>query len=277
MRIGILITTYRRNALLLRLITQCRGFLVGYRGPNQYSICVSDSDPDNPMGTAIRSSCDCYTINPGFGFDENLFYFYKAQASNFDYLLSVSDDDIFAPSHVNPLLLLDLAANLGAEAVLFNHCDYMNRSENVIEIGNPYYTSAIFQSDKRSLFEAHLRKLPRHIGLMYSVPNLLKNMDDICRYKSTLHLYPAPFIFAARDAQAVFLNVPLLYFSNELAKDGAWENGEQVFDGLLLFVKLSKQYLSDTDYRTMVSGFMNSYLGSEAWLRLMRRFSIHCL
>jgi hypothetical protein len=103
---------------------------------------------------------------------------------------------------------------------------------------------------------------------MYSVPNLLKNMDDICRYKSTLHLYPAPFIFAARDAQAVFLNVPLLYFSNELAKDGAWENGEQVFDGLLLFVKLSKQYLSDTDYRTMVSGFMNSYLGSEAWLRL---------
>lgn len=273
MRIGILVTTYRRNEWLLRLITQYRGFIDGYRGPNQYSMCVADSDPANPIANTIQASCDCYAVNPGIGFDDNLFYFYKAHASNFDYLLSISDDDIFAPSYVNPLLFLDLAASIGAEAILFNHCDFKNCGENVIEIGNLYYTSAIFQSDKRSLLEAHLRKLPRHAGLMYSVPSLLKNMDDICRFNGTLHLYAAPFIFAARDGQAVFLNIPLLYFSNELAKDGAWENGQQVFDGLFLFAKLSKRYLNEVDYRIMVSGFMNSYLGSQAWLRLelMRR------
>jgi hypothetical protein len=103
---------------------------------------------------------------------------------------------------------------------------------------------------------------------MYSVPALLRNIEKIAQFKNTLHLYAAPFLFAARDGSACFANYPLLCFSNNGATDGAWEHGDRVFNGLLRFAKLLKQHLSSVDYSTAISGFMASYFASHAWLRI---------
>ncbi len=268
MRICILITTYRRNPELFRLLDQCRALVLRYTGPNQYRICVTDSDPANAMSSRIQTQCDQYVLNPGSGFDDNLLGFYERHLSNFDYLLSVSDDDIFSPSDINSLLFLDSAVNAGADAVLFNHYDFRHNNDGTISMGNPYYASPILQIDKKALFNSHLRSLPRHIGLMYSVPALLRNIDKIAQFKNTLHLYAAPFLFAARDGSACFANYPLLCFSNNGATDGAWEHGDRVFNGLLRFAKVLKQHLSSVDYSTAISGFMSSYFASHAWLRI---------
>ena len=72
MRICILITTYRRNPELFRLLDQCRALVLRYTGPNQYRICVTDSDPANAMSSRIQTQCDQYVLNPGSGFDDNL-------------------------------------------------------------------------------------------------------------------------------------------------------------------------------------------------------------
>lgn len=62
-------------------------------------------------------------------------------------------------------------------------------------------------------------------------------------------------------------------FPTSLRKIALWINGQQVFDSLFLFVKLSKRYLNEGGYRIMISSFMNSYLGSQGRPRLeiMRR------
>ena len=74
-RVCIVIFTYPRNAELLRVARQCREIIQNYRGHNHYELCVSDSDPANPIAPLPAEWNARYLTNPGKGFDDNIYHF----------------------------------------------------------------------------------------------------------------------------------------------------------------------------------------------------------
>ena len=125
MNICFLIPTYKRNLSLKRLLGSLSHALSTYRGPNIYRIVVTDSDHSNPSATTLsRLPSVTYILNPGKGFDDNMYHAYLRFATQSDYIFSISDDDLPVPYPPNVLDWIDIAAAQGQHACLLNHFDY---------------------------------------------------------------------------------------------------------------------------------------------------------
>jgi len=105
----------------MRLLTQISEIKKTYLGNNKYHIYVADSDTNNTEFSLIESKCDARIINPGSGFDDNILNFYDKYINNFEYTLSISDDDLFNTSQINPFHILDAALKSHKPIILFNH------------------------------------------------------------------------------------------------------------------------------------------------------------
>ena len=193
-RVSIVVTTYQRNKFLIRLVNQIEGWINQYAGANRYEVGVADSDPENPIAKSLKKLN--YTVNPGRGFDDNLLHFWKMNAPQYDYILSISDDDLFMLG-VNPLYLLDAAISVGADATLFNHRNFVNTASGAITIGSvPYFREFAMAWEERTFWLRLLSMLPGHVGLLYSTKLLTENFDRISCFRNTLHLYCVPLLIA---------------------------------------------------------------------------------
>lgn len=263
-RISILVPTYQRNNSLRRIIGQYETFLCQYNGPNTYELCIADSDRDNPVAESLAHWK--YSVNPGEGFDDNLFSFWKDSAACYDYVFSISDDDVFMVG-VNPLYLLDAAASLGVDAVMFNNRNFITDPNGQISLGSPFYPDLRLSYDHKVFLQTVLTLLPRHIGLFYSSRLLTEHLEILSRFRETLHLYAAPLILAGMKKQAVFLDYTLCLFNYDPKADGAWTRSENVLNGLALFLKRLKSLLPQEHYAIAENGFFKNYLGEQSWLR----------
>jgi hypothetical protein len=176
----------------------------------------------------------------------------------------MSDDDRFHTS-INPLHVIDAAISRGDEAILFNHVNYLHINNKLN--ATRYYEDLSLSNDNKTLLNEVLFRLPRHIGLIYSTKLLKEKIDEIKSFENTLHLYSAPFIFAAKNDKAIFFDHPLFLFDKSDKVDGAWEDGIKVLRGLIIFLKSMKQYLSSDQYNYMKSGFFVLYFSENSWLR----------
>ncbi|WP_260093201.1 hypothetical protein [Phaeobacter inhibens] len=271
MKICIVIPTYRRNVQLVRLLSQLAELRGTYMGQAEYSVFVTDSDPNNPASDIIQQLCDRYILNKGTGFDDNLFYFYKDYAGAFDFVFSCSDDDLFNCGPVNALDLLEVAARQDKAAVHFNHFEYKTDSPDGMEmrysLSSAAYNLPALTDDPEALRRRFLGLLPRHVGMLYKSSHITGLLDQLPAFRGTLHLYAVPFMCAVESGEAVFFDYPLNYFSAEVGDDGAWENKVNVYYGLLQYLVASKALLSRESFELTRRGFMGNYLGQSAWLR----------
>jgi glycosyltransferase involved in cell wall biosynthesis len=265
-RVCILIPTYKRNDALLRVLSQCLEFIDKYHGHNCYELCVADSDPNNPMVPLPPHLKVNYSVNPGKGFDENLYYFWLNNVDSYDFIFSMSDDDIFTPG-LNPLYLLDAAIDSGHQVVMFNHRYYKWQPNGNIEIGIVVYPDIELALDKKLLLHRLLTTLPSHIATLYSTTLLKITLNKVSEFRSTLHLYAVPVLIAAAANTLLFSDYVLCLYHDEFKKDGAWSVSEDVINGLAEFLKKLKQLLPADLYRIAEVGFFNSYLGANCWLR----------
>lgn len=267
MKICILIPTYNRNNSLIKLIKQLNTFLSDYKGCNNYFLCVTDSNPHNELSEIIANNVSLYIINQGQGFDDNLWYFYKNHASNYDYLLSISDDDMFAISQINPLDIIDVAIKKNDRVILFNHLDFLIEENGLIRVSDRLYKSAAFSFNSIFLFHYFLSSLPRHVGILYSIQVIEEHIEKMELFRDTLHLYAVPFIIEAQNGTVIFFDYPLFYFCANPKNEGAWEDKSAVFHGLMSFLKKSKTILHTDAYKIAKEGFFKHYLGNNSWLR----------
>ena len=75
MKICLLITTYRRDIQLVRLLSQIMDLRSKYTGSAVFETAVTDSELDNAARHILEPLCDLYVNNKGSGFDDNLFHF----------------------------------------------------------------------------------------------------------------------------------------------------------------------------------------------------------
>lgn len=265
-RVSIVVTTYKRNKFLIRVVHQIEGWINQYKGSNFYEVGVADSDRKNPIARSLRKLNYC--VNPGRGFDDNLLHFWKTNASRYDYIFSISDDDLFMLG-VNPLYLLDAAISVGADATLFNHRSYLNTESGALTIGStPYFHEFAMGWEEKTFWVRLLTLIPGHVGMLYSSKFLAENFDKIACFRKTLHLYIVPLLIAGLNHKMVFLNYSLCLFHAEEEKtDGAWSHLEGVMNGLALFLKQARSLLPEEDYRILEEGFFREYFGAESWLR----------
>jgi hypothetical protein len=244
-------------------------FIEDYRGDNQHEIVVTDSDKNNPIADELLKFNVKYTLNQGQGFDDNLYYFYINSVNSYDYILSISDDDLFFPQRMNPFHIIDAALLLNAEAVMFNHRPYFAKDGDIDIIPSPWSLNPLLGHDNAALQKEVFHFLPRHICLLYSTEFLTKNKSIIAEFRDTLHLYSVPFLLAVMNGTAVFVDYCLCLFFEDVRKDGAWSDTSHVFYGLMRFLKLVKQYFPDYLYQISYEGFMELYFGKESFLRSM--------
>ena len=265
-RICILIPTYKRNDALLRVANQCRDFIEKYRGHNSYELCVADSDPNNsiaPLPDYLKAK---YSVNPGSGFDDNLYYFWLNNIDKYDYIFSMSDDDLFMPQ-LNPLYLLDAAIETGNQVIMFNHRYYKLHLNGTIELGAVLYPNIELLLDKTRLLHKLLATLPSHIGTLYSTKFLKITLDKTYEFRNTLHLYAVPVLLAAASNTLLFSDHVLCLYHNEFKSDGAWSVSENVIHGLVDFLKKLKQFLPPDLYGIAETGFFTFYFGDDCWIR----------
>lgn len=265
-RICILIPTYKRNSSLMRLLLQLQSLTKDYRGQTAYQVIVTDSDRHNPEVGLIKEYCSQYILNEGTGFDDNLLFFYQKHLHLFDYVLSVSDDDLFSFQKLNVLHVIDAAISENHGAILFNHIDFVSNNGQIF-LKNKHYSSLELAINDNFLRNYFLRLLPRHAGILYSSNLVLSHLDALPKYRNTLHLYAFPLLVAAGLKQLSFIDLPLVYFNMDEKSTGAWENQGNVFYGLLAFLKALQKDCENTDYEIARQGFMQNYLGNGSWLR----------
>lgn len=263
-RICLLIPTHKRNIALLRIVNQCQDLIRQYQGHNSYAICVTDSDPANPIAPALASVN--YSINPGIGFDDNLYYFWRNNVDRYDFIYTISDDDLFMPG-LNALYLIDAAAASGENVVMFNHRDYTRQTNGSIQLGALFYPDLGVMLNRTSLLNNLLTLLPRHIATLYSTPWLKANLDSLVAFRGTLHLYAAPVILAAVNRSLMFADYALCMYDTSEKTDGAWVLGADVLNGLANFLKALKRVLPAESYAVAERGFFGNYLGRNSWLR----------
>lgn len=271
LNICIVVPTYKRNVQLVRLLSQLADLREAYKGPTEYSVFVTDSDPANPAHEIIKPLCDRYILNKGTGFDDNLFHFYQDHADAFDFVFSCSDDDLFTCGPVNALDLLEIAARQDRAAVHFNHFEYKSNNPESMEMTYSLLPAAYkwpnLTDNPGALRKRFLGQLPRHVGLLYKSSHIIGLLDHLLAFRGTLHLYAVPFMCALETDEASFFDYPLNYFSVEVRSDGAWQNRANVFHGLLQYLIASKSLLSSESFELAQRGFMKNYLGQSAWLR----------
>jgi hypothetical protein len=267
-RIAIVVPTYQRNELLFRLLNQLLEATEAYRGRNHYVIHITDSDSANPAAESLSAHDLRYHVNPGRGFDDNLLSFYGREA-DYDYVLSISDDDLLAPLEHEPLTVIDQALESGHDAYLFNHANFVESAAGITITEARHLRDPRWAIDSEALRDASLRLLPKHVGLAYSRPLLTRYSSLLPRFRDTLHLYAAPFLLACSAGTARFVDEPIFLFRCEAHADGAWSSWKAVFDGLARFLHALRTTLSESQYSTAREGFFTHYLGRNAWLRRM--------
>lgn len=267
MNICILIPTYKRNNTLIRLLMQLNDTLKQYRGPNQYRLCVTDSELANPKAEAIAGLCFKYVRNQGQGFDDNLFFFYRDHLAEFDYVLSISDDDVFSLTCVNPFMMIDAAVDSGQDAILFNHISYFSSKDGLMLLTGRHYQDDALTYDGDALRRHIMGLLPRHVGLIYSRRLVQDKLAQIATFRGTYHLYAVPYLLELDRRAAVFIDYPLFYFKAGPQKDGAWEDQASVFNGLALFLKQLKPCTSADGFALAQAGFLQNYLGDASAFR----------
>jgi len=267
MKVCILVLTYKRNPQLFRVLSQVAQNRASYSGGNQYSVWVADSDMLNPETANIEAKCDRRIVNPGVGFDGNILNYFKSYSHEFDFTLTISDDDLFSSGQVNPFSVLDLALESRKSIVLFNHYDcHLSDSENVEILGRYYNDSALAHGDSY-LKERFLQLLPQHVGIMYSKESIQRCLVQLARFQDTHHLYVVPFLLEAIDENVLFFDYPLFLYSIDHTNGGAWESHVKVFEGLLKFLVELRTLVPEYEYQIAKEGFLSNYLGADAWLR----------
>ena len=267
-RVCIVILTYKRNDALLRLVTQCREIIGQYRGHNAYELCVADSDRNNPIAAdlQVQDWQVRYSTNPGSGFDDNIYHFWLNHVEKYDFIFSMSDDDLFAP-WLNPLYLLDAAIESGKQVMLFNHRYYTSQPNGGIELGGVNYPETELVYDQAALLQRVFRTLPSHIGILYSTKLLRIVLAKAAEFRGTLHLYAVPVLFAAAGNTLLFSEHVLCLYANDLKTDGAWSEPERVMTGLVEFLQKLKKVVPPHLYSVAENGFFDFYFGPDCWLR----------
>lgn len=249
LRICILITTYKRNDRLLILLEQCHEIFRAYQGNNTYTICIADSDSANPIAQQLSEDPQVrYSINPGTGLDDNLFYFWKKNYDNFDYIFGVPDDSVFAPG-VNPLYMIDGAAASGVDVALFNSWHSVYRRDGTIEVPGSKAFSGLLGVADRTMLSHHFLTRPIDYGYtLYATSALKEKESEIRRFDRKL-MYLAPILFAAMKQRLMFVPYAIC-FSNNLPvrtrstlAGGAWESHAVVFNGLVNFLAEAKRII----------------------------------
>ena len=263
---AIVIFTYKRNEALLRLLGQCRGILQAYRGHNLYELCVADSDRSNPIAPQLSDLGVRYSVNPGEGFDDNVHHFWANNLDRYDFIFSISDDDLFAP-WLNPLYLLDAAMESGSQAMMFNHRYYTLDETGNIDLGKLSFTEPDLLYNKRYLLERLLHNPPSHVGTLYSTKLLRVTLAKTLEFRGTLHLYAVPVIFAAAANTLLYSEHVLCLFHRAPKTDGAWNVSQDVLYGLVAFLRKLKQLFPPHLYNIAETGYFENFFGEESWLR----------
>lgn len=271
MKICLVITTYRRDIQLVRLLSQIMDLRSKYTGRAVFETVVTDSEIDNAARHILEPLCDLYVTNKGSGFDDNLLHFYADHARNYDFIFSIGDEDVFSCGQVNPLDLLELAARQEHDAVLFNHCEYrsadMLASELAYTLSSAFYTNPKLMDEPEAFRRHFLGHVPRHVGLLYRTSFIIENLGKLAAFRNTLHLYAVPFTLALEKSRAMFFDYPLNYFSADGTGDGPSEDWTNVFMGLYGFLLAAKAILSPASFAITKQGFMANYLNDRSWLR----------
>jgi hypothetical protein len=267
LKICILILTYKRNLDLFRVLRQVNGVRREYSGGNEYHIWVADSDSLNPEKLKIKRYCDVLIVNPEIGFDSNIFNYFKNYSYEFDYTLTVSDDDLFNVFELNPFDFIDLSVKSNKGVILFNHYDFKINAECEILISSKHYKDNFIGRDSQKIKSYFLNILPRHIGILYSKASIQTCEDVLIKFKNTHHLYAVPFMLSVLNDDLFYLDYPLLCFYNAFKNDGAWKNHVAIFEGLIKFLLEFRELVNEEQYIEMKEGFKTNYIGNEAWLR----------
>lgn len=257
LRICILITTYKRNDRLLSLLAQCRDIFQAYQGNNTYTLCIADSDAENPV--AQRLAADPlvkYSINPGTGLDDNLFYFWKNNYDDHDYIFGIPDDAVFVPG-VNPLYMIDGAAASGEDVAIFNswHSSF-RRDGGISPPGSKAFPDLLGVAD-RTMLSHHFLTRPIDYGFALYATSALKNKEtEIRRFNGKL-MYLAPILLAAMRRKLTFIPYAICFSNNlpvrtrRMFADGAWESHTVVFNGVINFLAEAKRILPPHFYKEM--------------------------
>lgn len=249
LNICILITTYKRNDALLRLLAQCRSILRAYQGNNTYTLCIADSDTENPIAKQLSEDpLIRYSTNPGHGLDDNLFYFWKSNYDNYDYIFGMPDDALFAFG-ANPFYMIDAAAVNREDVVIFNSWHSAYRRNGIIKLpGSEAFPNLLGVAD-RTMQATHFLTRPIDYGFALYATNALKDKETEIRKFDGKLMYLAPILFAAMKKKLIFVPYAIC-FSNNLPvrtrstlAGGAWESHAVVFNGLIDFLAEAKLIL----------------------------------
>lgn len=220
MKICVLVLTYRRNYQLLSVLSQVNEVRRSYSGPNSYSVWVADSDPINPDKANIEDNCDRRIVNPSVGFDGNILNYFKNYSHEFDFTLTISDDDLFSSSQLNPFRILDLALESEKGIILFNHYDCSVSDIAQMSIVGRHYVDSGLALGGSYLTKYFLKLLPQHCGIMYSKMSIQRCLFELERFQGTQHLYAIPFLVEAIDENVLFFDYPLFLFSMDTTNGG---------------------------------------------------------
>ncbi len=269
LRICILITTYKRNNRLLSLLEQCKDILKAYKGNNTYKICVADSDANNPIAQELsKNSLIKYSTNPGSGLDDNLFFFWKNNYDNYDYIFGAPDDAVFAPG-INPFELIDAAAASGEDVTIFNSWHSLFRRNGTIEVpGTKAFHDLLGVAD-HTMLSHHFMTRPIDYGFaLYSTRALKSKEAEIRRFNGKL-MYLAPILFAAVKRKLSFIPYAIA-FSNNLPirtrgtlADGAWESHSIVFNGHINFLAEAKRIIPLDFYKELERFLLVSFFDKD--------------
>lgn len=269
MRVCILIPTYKRNESLIRLLHQLSECMSTYRGPLSLEVCVTDSEGNNPKRQEIEQLCDRYLVNPGIGFDSNMYSAYEKVIPTCDFVFSASDDDLLAKGFAHPLDILEVAIRQDRDAVLFDHFEYKagpDPQTYILQAG-PYSRPAIFEEGCSGFQTMMSFYIPRHTGLLYKSSYLQEIYGKLEGFLGSFHLYAVPFHLSQQKGTAHFFAYPLMYFNTDQKDDGAWENRRAVFEGLLKYFLTSQKVLNPDNFAKMKPYFMQAYLKDKSSMR----------
>ncbi|MFT6943164.1 MAG: hypothetical protein ACJA2F_001363 [Nitriliruptoraceae bacterium] len=269
--IAILITTYRRNVALLRVLQQVISLAESYTGPHRYRIVIADSDHENPEADQLAALPVTYVVNTGVSFDENVLTFYDRYGLEFDWVLHLSDDDLFLAGSGHPFASIDAALTTNADAILFNHRDFHTDGDGGVRVGDVYYTDVTTQMHARALAHKVVGSIPRHTGMLLQPQHVFRLLaaGTLEPFVGTGHLYAAPLVLAAVVGRASFVDLPLTLFHAQGDGGGAWEDLDEVFMGLVQYATVMRQALAPDAYAHLYASFMASYFAQGSWLRSM--------
>lgn len=264
-KIVLLITTYKRQEKLIRLVRQMSYYIKTYTGSNQYQIAITDSERGNasPFDSNIL-----YMTNQGTGFDLNLLGALRRFAGESDFIFAMGDDDLLSP-YLNPLPLVDQATGAGAGAYVFNHYEYVNTDEGInekVHVGDPLYDARHMRLYQTDPFAFVTQPLPRYCGIIYESGFIRNCLETLTRFDHTLHLYAVPCLIAACQSRLAYYDTPLTMFDITPKTDGAWEDNIRVRLGLLHFCRALQGVVPPAQHDQLLNGFYRDYFSKPSSL-----------